>query len=100
MSKRLNIFSGNPILLRSDEEKKVLILQRKNVIFAFNFHPTASFADYGFQAPDGEWDVVLDSDAGEFDGFSRQSGDGRHFTVGGFLKLYLPTRCALVLVRK
>ncbi len=100
MSKRLNIFSGNPILLRSDEEKKVLILQRKNVIFAFNFHPTASFADYGFQAPDGEWDVVLDSDAAEFDGFSRQSGDGRHFTVGGFLKLYLPTRCALVLVRK
>ena len=100
MSKRLNIFSGKPILLRSDEEKKVLILQRKNVIFAFNFHPTASFADYGFQAPDGEWDVVLDSDAGEFDGFSRQSGDGRHFTVGGFLKLYLPTRCALVLVRK
>jgi 1,4-alpha-glucan branching enzyme len=100
MARRFNIFSEKPVLLRSDEEKKVLVLQRKNIIFAFNFHPTESFPDYGFQAPEGEWDVILDSDAAEFDGFSRQSGDGRHFVVGGELKLYLPTRCALVLIRK
>jgi 1,4-alpha-glucan branching enzyme len=100
LAKRFNIFSEKPVLLRSDEEKKVLVLQRKNIIFAFNFHPTESFPDYGFQAPEGEWDVILDSDAAEFDGFSRQSGDGRHFVVGGELRLYLPTRCALVLIRK
>ena len=40
---------------------------------------------------------VLDSDAEEYDGFSRLEGDGDHFTVDGILSLYLPSRCALVL---
>ena len=86
-----------PVLLRSDEEKKILVFGRKNLIFALNFNPVGSFADYGFQAPPGKYVKVLDSDAAEFDGFSRLSGDGEHFTVDGSLSLYLPSRCALVL---
>ena len=100
LAKKYGILTGKPELLRADEEKKILIFKRKNLIFALNFNPVGSFADYGFQAPPGKYVKVLDSDAGEFDGFSRMDDDGEHFTVDGELKLYLPSRCALVLIEK
>ena len=98
--KKYGVLAAKPELLRADEEKKILIFKRKNLIFALNFNPVGSFADYGFQAPPGKYVKVLDSDAVEFDGFSRMDNDGEHFTVGGELKLYLPSRCALVLIEK
>ena len=88
------------MLLRADEEKKILIFGRKNLIFALNFNPVGSYADYGFPAPPGKYVKVLDSDAEEFNGFSRLEGDGDHFTVDGTLSLYLPSRCALVLKKE
>ena len=45
----------HPGLLVQDEEKKILIFKRRNCIFALNFSPSGSFADYGFAAPAGEW---------------------------------------------
>ena len=100
LAKKYGILAAKPELLRADEEKKILIFKRKNLIFALNFNPVGSFTDYGFQAPPGKYVKVLDSDAGEFDGFSRMDNDGEHFTVDGELKLYLPSRCALVLIEK
>ena len=96
-AKRQNILSSAPEIIYADEEKKVLIFRRKKTIFAFNFHPCASFADYGFPAPEGKYVKVLDSDAAEFGGFGRLIGNEEHFTVGGRLYLYLPSRCAIVL---
>ena len=55
---------------------------------------------YAFPAPSGRYVKVLDSDAGEFDGFARLENDGEHLTVDGCLSLYLPSRCAIVLVEK
>ena len=40
------------------------------------------------------------ADAKEFDGFARLENDGEHLTVDGCLSLYLPSRCALVLIGK
>ena len=97
LAKRYRIFGARPELLRADEEKKILIFKRKSLIFALNFNPVGSFADYGFQAPAGEYAKVLDTDASEFNGFSRLDADGRHVTVDGILSLYLPSRCAIVL---
>ena len=96
--KRYGILGSRPFLLRADEEKKILIFGRKNLIFALNFNPVDSFTNYGFEAPAGKYVKVLDSDAAEFDGFSRMESDGEHFTVDGELRLYLPSRCALVLI--
>ncbi|MBQ8061025.1 MAG: alpha amylase C-terminal domain-containing protein [Bacteroidales bacterium] len=96
--KRYGILDSHPFLLRADEEKKILIFGRKNLIFALNFNPVDSFTDYGFEAPAGKYVKVLDSDAAVFDGFSRMESDGEHFTVDGELRLYLPSRCALVLI--
>lgn len=98
--KRYAVFSERPELLRADEEKKILIFRRKNLIFALNFNPVESVAGYGFPAPYGEYVKVLDSDAEEYDGFSRLDEDGKHLTVDGSLRLYLPSRCALVLVER
>lgn len=98
--KRYGALAARLELLRADEEKKILIFRRKNLIFALNFNPVESFADYAFPAPSGDYVKVLDSDAKEFDGFARLEKDGEHLTVNGCLSLYLPSRCALVLIEK
>ena len=97
-----------PELFVQDEEKKILIFKRKSCIFALNFNPTSSFADYSFAAPAGKYEVVLNTDENEFDGFSRLKTGEVHFSVpvknengnGRYddsLSLYLPSRCAVVL---
>ena len=102
------ILDEAPELFVQDEEKKILIFKRKNCIFALNFNPTASFADYGFAVPAGKYEVVLNTDENEFDGFSRLKTGEVHFSVsersengnGKYdetLFLYLPARCAVVL---
>ena len=102
------VLDEKPELFVQDEEKKILIFKRKNCIFALNFNPTASFADYGFAVPAGKYEVVLNSDENEFDGFSRLKTGEVHFSVsersengnGKYdetLFLYLPSRCAVVL---
>ena len=83
--------------LVADEEKKVLIFKRKTCIFAFNFHPSASYTDYGFEVGGGKYRVVLDSDETEYDGFGRLRDGEEHLSVEGRLYLYLPARCAIVL---
>ena len=93
------ILFAKPRLLVQDEEKKILIFSRGNCIFAFNFNAAGSFAGYGFEAPEGEWTGILDSDAAVYDGFSRISASERHLTVDGRLYLYLPARTVQVLKR-
>ena len=97
LAKKYSILSSPPELLRADEEKKILIFKRKNLIFAMNFNPVDSYADYGFQASPGKYVKVLDSDDERFNGFSRLAADSEHFTIDGVLSVYLPSRCALVL---
>lgn len=102
------VLEAVPELLVQDEEKKILIFQRNSYIFALNFNPTDSFADYGFAAPAGKYEAVLNTDENEFDGFSRLKTGEVHFSVpeksenrngkyGDTLFLYLPSRCAVVL---
>ena len=95
--RRERLLGARPRLLVQDEEKKVLVFSRGNCIFAANFNATGSFADYGFEAPEGEYVQVLDSDLPRYDGFDRRAHGEHHFTVGGRLSLYLPSRTVLVL---
>ena len=94
------VLTERPVLLRADEEKKILVFLRKNCIFAFNFNPSESFENYGFDAPEGEYVLALDSDQTEFGGFARLQAGESHITMDARLSLYLPSRCALVLLRK
>ncbi len=87
--------------VRIDDEKKILIFERNDLLFCFNFHPSGSFADYRFEAPGGRYGTVLDSDDSRFGGFGlRTAGQEyrtRPETAGEMLSLYLPSRTALVL---
>ena len=85
-------------------DDKILIFARAGLIWAFNFHPTQSFADYRFPAPPGRYRIVLDSDAPQYGGHGRVDPELPHLTLPPAaadqphrLSLYLPSRTALVL---
>lgn len=84
----------------------ILAYVREDLLFVYNFHPKESYIDYGILAPQGEYEVVLDSDDLKFGGFGRNDSSIHHFThydplhakeKKGWLKLYLPARTAIVL---
>lgn len=94
-----NLLAYKPELIRADEEKKVLIFRRKNYIFALDFNTSESFTGYAVEAPEGDWELELDSDEKRYDGFSRlKEGEVHHSDTG--ITMYLPSRCALVFRRK
>jgi len=93
---------ANHLLEHNDD--KILIFARAGLIWAFNFHPTRSFADYHFPAPPGRYRIVLDSDAPQYGGHGRVDPEQPHLTMPPAeadqphrLSLYLPSRTALVL---
>jgi 1,4-alpha-glucan branching enzyme len=101
MARSNDLLSVPPACLRCDEEKKVLLLERAGLVFAFNFNPEYSFENYGFAVAPGEYASVLDSDAASFGGFGRNDAAVRHLTVpengADVLYLYLPSRTVQVL---
>lgn len=85
---------------------QVLAFMRGDLVFVFNFSPTRSFTDYGFLVPEGDYKVVLNSDAKEFGGNGFADDTMVHHTNfdpvyekdhKGWLKLYIPARSAAVL---
>lgn len=102
-------FQSLPIVkLWDKDDDQVLAYMRGDFIFVFNWAPFKSYTDYGFLAPEGEYDIVLSTDDPEFGGFGNIDTDIHHFTQPdtlyqadgkGWLKLYLPARTAMVLRR-
>ncbi|KPK88075.1 MAG: 1,4-alpha-glucan branching protein [Bacteroides sp. SM23_62_1] len=95
-----------PRLITANQGDQVLFFERGLLIFAFNFNPQKSFTDYGFAVEPGKYQIVLNTDAGEFGGqglvdtsmifysFPDYSTAPRHM-----IKVYLPARSALVFKR-
>lgn len=90
------------------EDDKVIVAERAGCVFVFNFHPTKSFPDYpvAVDNAEGEFRIVLSSDAPEFGGFNRIDTSKSVFTRGqGFagrsnsLLVYIPSRTAIILAR-
>ena len=109
MAKKRRLFqSGRIRKLREHEADKVLIFERADTVFAFNFHPQNSYSDYRFEAPSGAYTTILTSDAPRFGGHGRLTPDQDHFSTPAAedehcrhcLSLYLPCRTALVLARR
>ena len=83
-------------------EDKIIMYNRGNVVFAFNFSPDRSFDGYFVPVVEpGEYEVILSSDDGKFGGFDRvdttyryQSYETEHGWNG--FNCYLPARCAVV----
>ena len=92
--------------LWDNEGDQVVAYKRNEYVFIFNWNGTKSFPDYGILAPQGKYQVVLDTDAAEFAGFAQTDDSIAHITMPdpeyakdnkGWLKVYLPARSAMVL---
>lgn len=92
-------------LILEHSSDRILAFMRAGLLFVFNFHPTTSFSDYRMEVPPGKYMAVLDSDEKKYGGHGRIRPDQEYFTMpertlGGikhWIRLYLPTRTALVL---
>ena len=89
--------------LNMDTENQVIIFERNNLVFIFNFHPNNSVPDYEFTVPKGgEYKILLNSDSEEFGGHGRIEPDQVFHTMkdeykNNRLKIYTTNRTVLVL---
>ncbi|KAG6522757.1 hypothetical protein ZIOFF_019909 [Zingiber officinale] len=74
--------STKQIVSSTSEEDKVIVFERGDLVFVFNFHPENTYSGYkvGCDLP-GKYRVALDSDAPEFGGHGRVGHDVDHFTT-------------------
>ena len=95
--------------LWDNEGDQVMAFQRGDLVFVFNWNGIKSFEGYGFPVAAGKYKVLLNTDAKEFAGFGLSDDTVEHFTMPdegylgkdkGWLRLYLPARSAVVLVRE
>ena len=105
LANRFNIIdSSSPRLLFEHSPDKVIVFERAGLLFAFNFHPSSSYADYRFEAPPGKYRMIFNSDAPEYGGHNRLRPDQYHLTLPdtsmgkerNLISLYLPSRTAQV----
>jgi 1,4-alpha-glucan branching enzyme len=106
LDEKFNLLAETPIeQLHVNEDHKVLVCRRGPLIFAFNFHPTRSSADYRFGVPGTtDYRLVLNTDDFWFGGhglvdvgqvypLQRFPADHRNQSV----QVYIPARSAQVL---
>ncbi len=103
-------FNLTPITLLWDKsDDQVLAYQRNDLVIIYNFNPTRSFSDYGILTTQGTYHIVLNSDSKRFGGFGLVDETIPHFTLPDplyrsqhkeWLKVYLPSRTALILKRE
>jgi len=88
--------------LQMDDDNKVIVFEKNNLVFIFNFSPDNSIFGYQFKAPEaGIYHIILNSDNSEFGGFGRvDNAIGYPTDSNQILSLYLTNRTALVLSKK
>ena len=98
--KENKILSSDPAnQINMDSQNKVIIYEKNNLIFIFNFSTGNSVFDYKFWVPQkGTYRIILNSDKNEFGGFSRIDDSIEYFTdEEQRLSIYLTNRTALVM---
>lgn len=99
--KTQNILAHQPYSIKQHIPDQVLVFKRGGLLFVFNFNPLTSFSDYSFEVEQGTYQIVLNSDAIDFNGFGRNDDSLQHISQEEqgqhSLKLYLPSRSSMVL---
>lgn len=91
--------------LAVDEGARLLVYRRGPLVFAYNFHPTASYAGLRLPVPDpADYEVILNTDAAAFSGHGRSADNVRYplqsvpmYGRSQSIQIYLPSRSAQVL---
>ena len=97
-----------PKLLYIHNDDKVIVFKRGKYILLFNFHPVKSVTDYPVPLDQhGKYCLLMDSDRKEYNGFTRIKKEQEFLTFKQdesnktpFIKVYLPCRSAMTLVRE
>ena len=99
--------NGYPWKWNTDHENKTLVFSHRNLLFVFNWHPSASIPDYITEVPRaGKYTIELSTDEARFGGQARQDMEGEHFTYSErddegrlhhYIRLYNTSRTATVL---
>lgn len=92
-------------LLKILDYDKVFAFERGGLWFFFNFNPNSAMVDKEFEVLKGEYDLLLSTDFGAFGGHDQIAFPQRYYTqeeirgnqAVNLIKLYLPSRCAIVL---
>lgn len=73
---------GYPYNLLIDEHNKTMVFSHSNLVFVFNWHPTASIPDYEMPVPwPGKYTPLLSTDEERFGGLARTAADEEHFST-------------------
>ena len=85
-----------------DSNNKVIVFEKNNLIFIFNFSPHNSIFGYKFWAPEKDtYRIILNSDKKEFGGFERVDDSIDYPTdENQHLSVYLTNRTALVMKKR
>jgi 1,4-alpha-glucan branching enzyme len=98
-ARRSNLLATPPAqVIHIDHGPKILVAERGNFIFVFNFSVSSSLFGYPIRVPGMETrELVLDTDAPEFGGHGRLDPQF-HYPVNeeGIMKIYSPSRTGLV----
>ncbi len=92
-------------LLCEHSADKIIIFQRGDFIFCFNFHPEQSFIDYRVNTVAGSYRMIFNTDDTRLGGHNRLTPGQPHHTLqdqsnndlNTYLRLYLPSRSGMVL---
>ncbi len=106
LAKKNHLFTKEPHYLSINDGDNVMLYERNQVVFAFNFDPDRSYTSYFVPTHvEGEYRILLSSDDFQYGGHGRvataQTYTARKQDNGqiGFY-IYLPTRSAIVLKKK
>ncbi len=93
--------AGYPYSEQMDEQNKTMVFILRDLLFVFNWHPTASIPDYIAKVPKaGKYVSILSSDEEQFGGLGRSEIGDEHFSYSdgesNFIKLYNTSRTAMV----
>ncbi|QZT35720.1 alpha amylase C-terminal domain-containing protein [Halosquirtibacter xylanolyticus] len=87
-----------------NEKDKVLVYRRGGYLFLFNFHYENSYDGYSIPVTGAKYNVVLHTDAIAYGGFNRVDTEMSYYAMPNMhqgnkrhIKIYLPSRTALVL---
>ena len=96
-----------PVRKHINTTDQVLAYERGDLLFIFNFNPSISFPDYGVRCTKGLYQIKLDTDARNYGGQDRINKNisyraipEKNFAPDYMLRIYIPSRTALVLKRE
>lgn len=103
-SKKYKQLSNETYRLWIDNDRKIIAFRNDDIVYIFNFHPENSYESFHLPIHDiGEFEVVMDTDQGEFGGFDRISHEYKYQTerLAGTdydgIRIYIPSRTGLAL---